>query len=412
MTVLVLASAIPARGSTQQAASAGAPQPATGAPLVFDRVTVVDVEQGRLLADQRVVITDNRIRAMGDVGTIPMPKDAQVVDARGKYLIPGLWDMHVHVDDNAGQLYPQFIVHGITGIREMAQRGSFPDSFPIWQREVLAGTRAGPRGIGPSFDLNHVTIATPEEAHRVVDSLKAAGMVFIKYHGSFDANLDNDRDLLFVLLREARRVGIPVVGHVPTALTTVEGADSGMRSIEHVNVDKECWGAVSHGADSIETMAQCAPVAAAYVRNGTWITPTVVVFHDDDPQATGTYLRILYRLGVRRFLAGSDYTMDMVYRPGLSLHQELAFLAEGGLTPLAVLQSATLNPAKFLQATDSFGTVAPGRLADLVLLDGNPLADIANTKAICAVVANGRYFDRAALDGLLAEVQANTKKEP
>ncbi len=402
-------------------------QPASATPsVVFDGVTVVDVEEGKLVPNQRVVIAGNRIQTVGMVDAIEMPQGVQVIAAQGKYLIPGLWDMHAHVDDDAGQLYPQFIAYGVTGIREMAQRGALPDSFATWQREVMAGTRAGPRGIGPSVDLNNVpTIATPEDARRVIDSLKVIGVAFAKYHGTGNnVALDNDRDLLFVVLREARRVGLPVVGHVPTALTNVEGADSGMSSIEHINVDKECWQAVSNGDDSAAVMAQCTRVAEAYLRNGTWITPTAVVFYqlfaNDEVrrQAIRTYVQALHRLGVRRFLTGTDYALSLElgrfpeHHPGLSVHQELAYLAGDGLTPLEALQAATLNPARFLGATDSLGTIKSGKVADLVLLDTNPLADITTTTTILAVMANGRYFDRAALDRLLAEGRGEATQSP
>jgi hypothetical protein len=119
-------------------------------------------------------------------------------------------------------------------------------------------------------------------------------------------------------------------------------------------------------------------------------------------------MRLVQRVGMP-LLAATDMGPSDVMRmlPGFSLHTELAMLVAEGLTPLNALQSATLNPAKMLRATDSLGTVAPGKLADLVLLDADPLADIMNTAAIRAVVANGRYFDRAALDKLLAEIDAD-----
>src|SRR5690606_805663 len=151
------------------------------------------------------------------------------------------WDMHVHIDapgsdDLALQdslyraTYPRFIAHGVTGIREMAQR--FPggaDSFRVWQRDVLAGQRVGPRAVGPSADVtygNRLRVAGPADARRVIDSLHAAGDAFVKYHDD-----KGNPEIFFALAHEARRVGIPLVGHVSVDVSNVAASDSGMRSI-------------------------------------------------------------------------------------------------------------------------------------------------------------------------------------
>ncbi len=412
-TAFVLAGMAPARLDAQQAATAS---------LVLEGVAIVDVEHGKIVPGQRVVVTGNRITAVGGASTVKMPKDAQIVDASGKYLIPGLWDMHVHVnasrwfDDVAAQdslyreRYPRFIAHGVTGIREMGQRfQNGAASFRIWRREVMAGTLVGPRAIGPSADVSdegRLPLESPERAIRVIDSLKAAGDAFVKSHEE-----PNDRSVFFAMMREARRVGLPVVGHVPPSVTEVEAVDSGMHSIEHIRGGgpRDCW-PHSQSADSVALEKACTPVAEAYVRNGTWFTPTLVtmLILSADRQSFANmlrYLRTMHRLGVTKILAGSDLILASMERepeflPGLSSAEELLFLVEAGLTPVEALQAATLNPAKFLNATDSLGTVAAGKLADLVLLDANPLADITNVLKLRAVVANGRYFDRSALDAL------------
>jgi imidazolonepropionase-like amidohydrolase len=189
---------------------------------------------------------------------------------------------------------------------------------------------------------------------------------------------------------------------------------------------------------------RCATTIAALARNATWVTPTLVVYqphaHAFDTAAThpalakyvpgivqGGWLRRASvaapgdSLSVRsyfsfertrdlrdagiRLLAGTDTPQPFVY-PGFSLHDELELLVKAGLTPLEALRAATYNPAEYLNALDSLGTVAPGKLADLVVLDANPLDRIQNTRRISAVVANGRLFRRAALDSLLADVAA------
>jgi imidazolonepropionase-like amidohydrolase len=400
MTYSALAGGIlVAEASAQQAAPAG--KAAAPPALAFKDVTVIDVTDGRLIPEQTVVIVGNRIQEVGPSNNVRPPQGALVVDARQKYLLPGIWEMHGHIDDEADAYYPLFIANGVTGVREMAQRGSFgSDSFLPWQREIAAGTRVGPRGVGPSADLSQIEIGTENVGH-IMDSLKAAGVAFAKYHTD-----GGDRELFFAIMREARRVGLPVVGHLPTAVTDVEASDSGLRSVEHVEENHVCWPDWPTPLDSAEADVRCAPTAQAYVKNGTWMTVTLAgaKWVDRNVPEAQRFVRMMRRLGVTRFLAGTDWgtgymSQEPNFRPGVSAVEEVMFIAEA-LTPLEGIQAGTLNPAKFFQATDSLGTVAPGKLADLILLDGNPLADIRNLMALRAVVANGRYFDRAALDAL------------
>jgi hypothetical protein len=459
------------------AAVAGArqQQPATAA-LVFDNVTVVDVAKGKLLPNQRVVITGNRIKAMGAAKSVPVPDGAQTVEARGKFLIPGLWDMHTHSMDYASDVfYPLFIANGVTGIRDAASPVPL-DTMLMWRREILAGTRVGPprqllsgksideeKGcVRAKFTLagthHHTCVRTDDTAdmRQLVDSLKGAGADMIKTYML-------SKKMYLALAADARRSGIPFGGHIQAEdLTAIEASDSGASILDHLNssggVDTACWGNIDVSVE------HCRPVADHFRRNNTWWVLTLTVldgwgspyadylathFIDDVSEFWGGSLlrgNWLHSAVLARpsadlhgsmtvmsevelpILAGTDAApMEVagVIRgmetapPGFSLHAELAMYVTEGLTPLAALQTATLNPAKFLRATDSLGTVAPGKLADLVLLDANPLADITNTTAIQAVVANGRYFDRAALDSLLvggqkakAERKAAEKPNP
>jgi imidazolonepropionase-like amidohydrolase len=350
------------------------------------------------------------------------------VDARGKYLIPGLWDMHAHteaenVDDDAAEdamhhwVYPLFVANGVTGIREMAQRWPHgTDSFRVWRREISSGARVGPRLIGPSFDMcywegrqGNNAMPTPEAARRIMDSLKTAGTVFVKIHGCI-----SEPDNFFAIAAAARRAGLPIVGHIPTGVNDIEASDSGLRSVEHVESNHQCWPDWPTPLDSAEAETRCAPVAQAYVRNGTWMSTTLAgaKWVDQNVSEAQRFVRMMYRLGVRRFLAGTDWGTGYMsstpdFRPGVSAVEDVMLLGEA-LSPLEGLRAGTLNPAKFFDATDSLGTVAPGKLADLILLDADPLADIHNVMRLHAVVANGRYFDRAALDALLAD----GKKQP
>ena len=440
-------------------------------PLVFDEVTVIDVVHGTVVPAQRVVVVGNRIRTMGNPDTITIPRGAQIIDARGKYLMPGLWDMHVHT--TAYVPYPLLIANGITGIRDAWSYVPL-DTLRQWQREILAGTRVGPpRQLlsGAAIDgpqcvesTGHACVTDAAAARRVVDSLTTAGATWIKTY-----NLS--ASLYFAVAAEARRVGVPFGGHVDDpapGLTAEIASDSGARIVDHVQwsggLDTLCYGPRA-------TVARCQRVADRFRHNTTWSVPTLIAIPtfltsvgmsspgpapyltERAQQVFETFLRRAHefwdgqtlparwlsnptestristtadtnpRQAFRGFaimqqvnlpiVAGTDIDVGpekiWLAPPGFALHAELAMDVANGLTPLHALQSATLNPANLLRATDSLGTVASGKLADLVLLDANPLVDITNTTTIRAVVANGRYFDRAALDQLLADVQRTAK---
>ncbi len=438
----------------QHQVTQGAEVPADSVALVFDSVHVVDVQAARVSAARRVVVMGNRIRAVGRVDKIGLPRGARVIDGRGKYLIPGLWDMHVHVyaPRAANFLYPLFLANGVTGIREMAQPLGL-DSLHQWRREIASGVRVGPRivGTGPLVEADDAgstvytrQVTSPDAARRVVDSLKSAGADFIKIHSG-----TMSRAVYFALLAEARRVKLPVAGHLPASVTAMEASDSGQRSIEHFLLDVNALADVQHNklpspcwqSDTVSERA-CATQAARFAKNGTWFTPTLAILLSENSElwralkagrpfrAPGEwpfprdsvggqqtineglwFVRAAGRAGLP-LLAGTDFLATSDVRRWPSVQHELALFVEAGLTPAEALRTATLHPAKYLDATDSLGTVEPGKLADLVLLDANPLRDIHGTMKIRAVVANGRFFDRAALDALLAGVDEVERAEP
>jgi len=478
MALLVLL-AVALTPAIKNLAIANAQQQGAAAPLVFDGVTVIDVQDGRRLSAQRVIIVGNHIRTVGSMSTVQIPAGAKVVDARGKYLIPGLWDMHTHSRRYTDFFYPLFIANGVTGIRDAWSEVPL-DTLTMWRREIVAGTRIGPpRQLisGPALDeqqpcsrgpgQGHVCVADSADARHVVDSLKAAGANIIKTY-----DLKN-KETYFAVASEARHIGIPFGGHMDIrelGITAIQASDSGATILDHGNtsgdLDELCLGKPS----SVE---RCQPLAARFRQNGTWWVPTFIrmataysiekapagrvalakpaygpasramlerfyqfssnfwagseihltglrdaakaaASATTSPSAdAGGSLQIAHRVGLP-ILAGTDEGAPVMERqpPGFSLQIELATYVEEGLTPLEALQTATLNPAKAIRGTDSLGTVAPGKLADLVLLDADPLMDITNITAIRGVVANGHYFDRAALDHLLTDTQARAKQEP
>ncbi len=436
--------------STAFTATVVAQQPATAASLVLDGVTVIDVESGARVPGQRVVVVGHRIKAVGAAGAVKVPAGAQTVDARGKYLIPGLWDLHTHAASDREDAL--FIAFGITGFRNAGTKVTL-ETLRGRHRDVLAGVHAGPprqllsglqlngpgnplvcpEGGGSSSIVSGATcVRTPDDVRRVVDSLKAAGADMIKTYIL-------SPEMHFALAAEARRAKLPIAGHSHT-LSAMMFSDSGGTILDHVRNAGNPNGVAASCASDSATLEQCRAVAERFTKNGTWWAPTLIrslassssraelkpglTFDSLRARVLGVsrqlnegtlpprdwlrgmmdvarhdsmaFFSIVQRAGIP-LLAATDDT------PGPSLHAELALYVAEGLSPLEALQSATLNPAKMLRATDSLGTVAPGKLADLVLLDADPIADITHTTAIHAVIANGRYFDRAALDRLLIE---------
>ncbi len=421
-------------------------------------VTVVDVATGKELTDQSVVLEGDRILSVAafDAGK---PPQGRVVDARGNFLIPGLWDMHVHIQDLED--LPLYIANGVTGVRLM-----FGSKHTPSLRAKIAGVPVAPEVIfgsaivdgDPPVWEGSIIVKNPGDARRIVDDIKADGADFVKIYN------DIPRDAYFALADEAREQNIPFAGHLPYGVRASEASDAGQRSIEHLDgiaiacskkeqsIIKELrplhylekMNLVVEAFNSFDA-AQCQALLAQFRRNATWQVPTLTVhrgmaFLNDghftsDPRlaymsgdvrhrwqpendyrfrhwkpaefelhrglfkADKQLVGIMFRAGVP-LLAGTD-AMNPFCFPGFSLHDELALLVESGLTPLAALQSATIRPAEFLARADDLGLIAPGKRADLVLLSADPLADIRNTAQIQAVWLRGKYFDRAALDALL-----------
>jgi hypothetical protein len=440
---------------------------------------VIDVATGGTHTDNTVLVAGNRITYAGPAAGATIPSAATVIDGRGKFLIPGLWDMHVHgflhlFSDFAG---PLMIANGVTGARDM---GYHIDTTLRWKTDIAAGREIGPRLVagarvdGPVTKVRFVAhVVTIEDGVRAVDTLakKKDGSRradFIKTHSWIP------RAAYFGLVSESKKLGVPFEGLVPYSVSVVEASDSGQRSIEHEDdLMRACTSrdsllrsrfadtstiAAYGGLGQLRAQAAlirasydpgvCKTVVSTLARNGTYVTPTLVVYqpyvHRFDSASThrewakyvpglvqGGWLRKadaakpadstvmssyfsfdrtreLRNAGVK-LLAGTDMPQPFVY-PGFSLHEELELLVRAGLTPLESLRAATYNPAQFLGALDSLGTVSQGKIADLVLLDADPLSDIRNTRRISAVIANGRLFDQAARAQLLKHVETALKR--
>jgi imidazolonepropionase-like amidohydrolase len=469
--------------ATGCASAARAPGAASANAVAITHVTVIDVSSGTARPDMTVVVRGNRIVAIGAADSVATPADAEAVDGRGRFLIPGLWDMHVHaawpnVADAVAEL---FVANGVTGVRDMwgdpavihDWRGEVARRDGKHPRIVAAGNLVdGPEPVWP----NSIRVRGADDARDVVRSLRRNGADFIKVYSHLP------RDAYFAIADEAKQQGIPFAGHVTIAISAAEASDAGQRSIEHLTgvalgcssleprileeaattIASRGWAAASGFEraaggliDSTYDASRCDALAARFVRNETWQVPTLTVrynvTHLDDPTLENDpRLRYMPRFLRQRWsdraesieggssrapaaqqaqyrretmivgqlsragvpiLAGTD-EQNPYCMPGFSLHDELARLVAAGLTPLAALQAATLNPARFLHATDSLGTVEVGKIADLVLLDGDPLADIHNVSRIEAVVVNGRLIDGAERERLLNEAAGASGPAP
>lgn len=460
-------------------------------PLVFNYATIIDVKKGKLKSGMSVVIVGGRITAIGETGRIKIPIDAEVVDASRKFLIPGLWDMHVHAlgEERVDRFFKLFVANGVTGVRDMGTTEKGFAALADLRREIADGTRTGPRiiaagrildGAKPAVPPNSIPFSTPSEARQAVAFLKKSGADFIKVYDGVS------RESYYAIIDEAKKLKIPVAGHVPQELTSIEASAAGQRSFEHLgNILRSCstlspkiieertnaaikpsgkpndFSAIptriaARTHIELETFdaKKCQNLYAELAKNKTYQVPTLATKRPLSLIDDGTFfndLRMKYitpkelenwkpensfflkfrtpefitekrklyqkelelvstmhRAGVP-FMTGTDIPGAYTY-PGFSLHDELELFVQQGFTPLQSLQAATLNPAKFLNLEKSLGTIEKGKIADLILLDANPLENISNTKKINSVVINGKLLDRDALARMLSEVETAVKQ--
>jgi imidazolonepropionase-like amidohydrolase len=450
--------------------------------LAITHVTLIDATGAAPRNDMTVVIENDRIMLIAAANTPAFASDDRVIDATGKFLIPGLADMHAHLtgagepDGSRNFVLPLLLANGITTVRDM---GGYLESLEPLRKEIREGRRVGPElffagpyldGNPPSFQPSLV-VTNAAEAQKDVHDLAQRGVDFIKVQSILG------REAYFAIAAECKREHIPFAGHVPDRVTAAEASDAGQRSIEHLTgVLRACssrekrlmreqffvWQRKKTPAQSRARQlawerellrTQSAQFTSAlleeFVHNQTWQVPTLITLRNvafpvpsqdfskdartqliprqmlagwqkerakelkTSPEAFALRESALQKsiemvgkmnaAGVR-LMAGTDTAAPFVF-PGSSLHEELALLVQAGLTPMQALQSTTRSPAEFLGKLEEQGTVEQGKMADLLLLDANPLVDIRNTQKIWAVVVRGRLLDRKALDEMFASVQ-------
>lgn len=427
---------------------AGLPGPAaqTGQTVAFTNVSVLPMDSNRVLQNQTVIVTNGRIAAIGPAGSAKVPAGATRVEGRGKFLMPGLAEMHGHVPpptapkeltENVLFLYA---ASGVTTVRGM--QGA-PGQLELRERaksgELIAPTLYL---AGPPFSGN--AVKTPEDASARVRQQKSEGWDLLKVLTglsieSYDA-----------MARTAKEAGIPFAGHVPAAVGVVHALDMGQQTIDHID------GYAEH------LDGETKPVAAAAVQDlvartrkaGTWIVPTLVVWEtlrgpvtlesrtglpelkylprDQVNQWTGALqkrltnpqfnsaqaklyidnrmqiLKALHAGGVG-ILLGSDAPQQFNV-PGFSIHHEMKRMADAGMSQYEILKSGTANVGQYFKAQDDFGTIAVGKRADLILVEGNPLQDLANAERRSGVMIRGRWIPEADIQSRLRQIAAAYEK--
>jgi imidazolonepropionase-like amidohydrolase len=420
-----------------------AEQPSTTSLFIRD-VTVIDGTGRPAQAHMSLLIQNGRIAAINSASRMKLPAAAEIVDGHGKYLIPGLWNMHVHLgsysDGKRG--LAAFLAQGVTGVRDM---GSPLDDILRLRREVNDGTITGPRMVvagpiiqGPlPFQMPvFVSVKDGSGARAMVDMFHQRGVDFIKVQDAIP------HDTYVAVATQARVDHIPFVGHIPPTVLPEEASGLGQHSIEHmggrfwgvligssrqeadlhareIRIYQDSLTALGKGeappttnmrAEFTQALVESydAGKAATLIRrfrgNGTWQCPTLVVLHtlwadsaakytpedlywaDRLLELTGKIVKMMQQSGMK-LLAGTDLPPET--RNG-TIHDELARLVGAGLTPMEALQTATRNPAEFLNQLDSVGTIERNKAADLILLNANPLDNIHNTSQISMVILRGR----------------------
>ena len=418
--------------------------------IAISHVTVIDVVEGRALRDVTVVIRDGKIVSVGHNAA---PAAATIVDGRGKFLIPGLWDMHVHLSWTTASALPVLIANGVTSVRDLGSRFT---EIEDWRSRIAAGVITGPRilRVGPilngkSFNQYQMVPGNPDQTRGVARALKEMGVDAFKVHRRME------RDSYFALIDEAKNLGIPVVGHIPMAVSPEEASNAGQQTIEHVATLFEGTFSTAHPDHLSEAMKGfrehgAEELFATFVKNHTVFDPTLaaywalVQYYDpatkpdprtryvaasmvkagaarEKPVVTPADLaeqkaifeeyrevvRMANRAGVI-IVTGSDIAAERI--PGFTMHDELALLVGCGLTPMQALQAATINSATVTKREKDLGSIDAGKLADLVLLNADPLADIHNTSKIEAVIVDGKLLRRARLDALLREGESLARR--
>lgn len=441
------------------------PEPAV-VGFAIEHVTILPMTAGGApIADATLIVRDGRITQIGSSAAVRVPRNLTRIDGRGRWLMPGLSDMHVHVLNRGyGRQFPggsdfpadyvrtadlmlPFIANGVTQIMDMsgslhtlAQRDEI-DSGAVLGPHVAAASMVD--GDPPAWPKDARVATTPEAGRRAVREVAADGFAFVKVYSGLQLPVYE------AIVDEAAKAGVRVVGHLPFAsrghaeevlirgVSMVAHAEEyGRLGKDPTDADIQRYAALTRQNDiSIATTLITnvmiarqthAPSVVAAAEGIRYLHPALVSYWqhanrytvDVTPEKTAhrdqlvtfneRLIKALAAAGVPMMPGTDSIIPGVVY--GFSLHAELELLAKTGLSNQRVLESATRLPAEFLKVANDRGTIEVGKAADLLLLDADPLVDVANTRAIAAVVRGGRYLSRAEIDGLMQALATRYEK--
>ncbi|HEV7505585.1 MAG TPA: amidohydrolase family protein [Thermoanaerobaculia bacterium] len=417
--------------------------------LVVQHARLFDPESGKLNAETTVVVAGNRIQAVGHDGEVAAPAGAEIIDAKGKALLPGLWDMHTHLSDDDGLLN---MAAGVTTVRDMAND---IDKLQDLKRRWESGEAVGPRVLmagfmdapGPFAGPTKVLVSTEKEALDWVDRYAAMGYVQIKLYSSLDPKL------VPAIVKRAHEKGLRVSGHIPNGMIAEEAVRAGFDEIQHVNflelnfldrkIDTRTPARFTevgeHSAELDLNSDKVKNFIALLKEHGTVLDVTLATFealYMAPANAVGpTYAGVVDRFPptVQRGFVGGGLTApaghEQRYKDsframenlvlalhkagvtvvagtdalcGFALHRELELYVDAGFSPADALRAATLVPARVMKRDQDLGSVAPGKLADFILVDGDPTARIGDIRRVMLTVKDGVVYDPAALYQALA----------
>jgi len=435
-------------------------QPATAPITAITGGTLIDVRSGERVPQAVVLIDGDRIKSVGRAGSLPVPAGAQIVDARGKWLIPGLFDMHCHVGGTLDLPLELFLANGVTTIRDT---GGSVTNQRLMRDAIASGKRIGPRlyfagavldSYPPVFPSNWI-VDTPQRATSAVNFLLDQGVDLIKVYNNIS------EEVLKTILSTAQARKTVVVGHVPRTMTMTHAVELGLTHLEHIRItgrevmskadadeidflplsrrETLLWGRYDLASPKLKALI------ALLAQKKVFLDPTFTVdeafFVESVYQAQRShpnnrylpaamleqwskpepdlyrvppelrtmaaegfskrlqFIGLAYRAGVS-IIAGTDGAGLGTMMPGFGLHHELALLTRAGLPPIDVLRAATVTAAQALGHEHELGSIEAGKLADLVVLTADPLADITNAQKIDVVVKGGQiYSPRKLLEG-------------
>ena len=432
-------------------------KPAETRVVAFVGVSVVPMDKERVISNQTVVVRDGRIVEVGPAGQTKVPPGATQIDGRGKFLMPGLADMHAHLypgDGTANDLATQqlilYLANGVTTVRNMIGA----PAHVVLRDRVKEGKLLGPTVYTAGPPLTGKDAVSPEVAERIVATQKQAGYDLLKVHEGLKP------EVYEAIAAAARKSGIPIAGHVTATVGLQRALAARQSSIEHLDGYLQALippdspvpptpsqvvlgPALAHIDERrLPTLARTTRDAAVYN------TPTLALFKiivsTDDPAVFSKWPELRYvpakmREGfakqkgginlsevpaaeLKRYVELRDHVVktlndagakllvgpdspQLFLVPGFGTHREMAAMAEAGLTPYAVLQAATRNAAEYFGTQAESGTVEAGKRADLLLLDANPLQSVANTSRIAGVMVRGRWLPKAEIDRMLSEIE-------